>query len=371
MNSGNDGFLKILKSQDFEAHIEQDSRSLAFALDKHKKIEEVKDKGFEKSRSDVLKRALLLIGEGNPKITSTDNSKNKTTKMASENGLPNSFYITHGSRNLITIPRSADQNPDKLINWLISGKKDKKVTDYSVYSQKDALKKDKLLYVRSAATHGVKFDDGGIVIKETKGFWIGASDFLKNCWKVFANAVGSIIGKTPYPITSHHFGIDYSLEYNSPIDSKDHGHLYLYYQAPTKDKEGVILIGMEGAAPDSPKHSKTGASDPMSPTNSLKYRDLKSKATDGVVVPDTVDSLRIDLNDAMISNLTNIDNIALDKIDNVSIVRQVPNKEFVKNLTKDALPDHAQNLHPNQQQSHYFADKVEKSQGVVQNSLSN
>jgi hypothetical protein len=28
-------------------------------------------------------------------------------------------------------------------------------------------------------------------------------------------------------------------------------------------------------------------------------------------------------------------------------------------------------LHPNQQQSHYFADKVEKSQGVVQNSLSN
>ena len=41
------------------------------------------------------------------------------------------------------------------------------------------------------------------------------------------------------------------------------------------------------------------------------------------------------------------------------------------NLTKDAIPEHAQNLHPNQQQSHYFADKVEKSQGVVQNSLSN
>ena len=230
MNSSNDGYLKVLKYQDFKTHIEQDSKSLEAALNKYGKIAEGKDQDFEKNRSNVLKRALLLIGEGNPKITSTDDSKNKTTKLASENGLPNSFYITHGSRNLITIPRSTDKNPDKLINWLVSGEKDKKATDYSVYSQKDALEKDKLLYVRSAATHGVKFDEEGKVTKETKGFWIGASDFLKNCCKSFANLVGSFVGKTPYPVTSHHFGIDYSLEYNSPIDSKEHGHLYLYYQ---------------------------------------------------------------------------------------------------------------------------------------------
>ena len=111
----------------------------------------------------------------------------------------------------------------------------------TVYSQKDALEKDKLLYVRSAATHGVKFDDQGKVVKETKGFWIGALDFLKNCWKSAANWVGSFVGQTPYPVTSNHFGIDYSLEYNSPIDSKDHGHLYLYRKFINKGEPFFIV----------------------------------------------------------------------------------------------------------------------------------
>jgi len=134
MNTSNDGYLKVLKHQDFNTHIEQDSKSLELALNKSKKMEEGIDKSREKSKSDVLKRTLLLIGAGNPTITSTGDSKSKTTKTASENGLPNSFYITHGSRNLITIPKlKAKDNPDELVNWLISGEKGKKVIDYSVY----------------------------------------------------------------------------------------------------------------------------------------------------------------------------------------------------------------------------------------------
>ncbi len=221
------GFLKF---QSFEEQVEQDSKSLESELNKFEKINEGQDRDFEKSRSDVLKRVLLLIGQGDPLITSQDDSKNKNTRPASENELPCSFYITHGSRNLITIPKLTDDNmkqdPDKLINWLISGDTGKKAIDYSVYSQIDALEKGNLLYVRSAATHGVKFDEQGTIIKETQGLWIGIKDFLKNFWKFAVNWVGSSIGQIPYPVTSHHFGIDYSLEYNSPIDSKEHGHLY-------------------------------------------------------------------------------------------------------------------------------------------------
>jgi len=95
-----------------------------------------------------------------------------------------------------------------------------------------------------------------------------------------------------------------------------------------------MLIGMEGAAPDSPKHSKIGASDPISPTNSLKYRDIKSKAPGNIIVPDTVDSLRINLSDQTITELTNIGKEALDKIDNASIVREVPQRAFVQKLTR-------------------------------------
>ena len=65
MNTSNDGYLKVLKHQDFNTHIEQDSKSLELALNKSKKMEEGIDKSREKSKSDVLKRTLLLIGAGN------------------------------------------------------------------------------------------------------------------------------------------------------------------------------------------------------------------------------------------------------------------------------------------------------------------
>ncbi len=37
MNTSNDGYLKVLKHQDFNTHIEQDSKSLELAINKFKK----------------------------------------------------------------------------------------------------------------------------------------------------------------------------------------------------------------------------------------------------------------------------------------------------------------------------------------------
>lgn len=48
-----------------------------------------------------------------------------------------------------------------------------------------------------------------------------------------------------------------------------HGHLYMYYQPPTKNKPGAILVGLEGTEPgvkgELGEHSLVGAPDKLSP----------------------------------------------------------------------------------------------------------
>jgi hypothetical protein len=179
---------------------------------------------------------------------------------------------------MIEIPSGS--GGDKLINWLTSGDKEKDGRSSS-QSQDGAIaeNKNKIVYNRSAATHGIAIkeqkDERGkkqYEVEELKGFMIGAKSLAGN----------KILGKQ-----TKHYGVDLAM--NAEFGGKDpegkvvskpdgdHGHLYINY-TPSKDgKPAVILIGVEGAAPTSSKHSKTGAPDPRSAVDGSKLGELRNK----------------------------------------------------------------------------------------------
>ena len=126
------------------------------------------------------------------------------------------------------------------------------------------------MYNRSAATHDVSVEEGKV--KEKKGFLIGARDYFAN--------------KFLRKKTSH-YGVDLACDAEfggndsrgKPVKKPDgdHGHLYIHYKAATATEPGSIMLGLEAAAPRSSKHSKVGASDPVSPTGCSKWNDLSKK----------------------------------------------------------------------------------------------
>ena len=222
--------------------------------------EEKPDMKQEVKSAEVYKRALLLIGSSGMKVTNGEKIKN-----ASENNLPTSTYLAHGSRCLIQIPMGSD---NALINWLTSGNKD---TDGRSKSQdhNKARSEGKYVYNRSAATHDVAVQGGKV--KETKGLYIGARDYVANFFGAKTN----------------HYGIDLACDAEfGGEDSRgevvkkpdgEHGHLYIHYKAATATEPGSIMFGLEGASPSSGKHSKVGATSSITPTGCSKWKTLNKK----------------------------------------------------------------------------------------------
>jgi hypothetical protein len=259
--------IKKVASQSFAEEIENDKKKTEMFLKRAQQAEEKLGVDHEvtkqeKAASGVYKRALMLIGSSDLNLNLADGS----VKKASENNLPVATMLSHGGRILVEIPNGSD---DSLMNWLTSG--DKSIDGKSQnQTQKGAINEGKIVYNRPAATHAVAYENGKMV--EKKGFLIGANDYVQN--KVF--------GKK-----TQHYGVDLAM--NAEFGGKDsegnivnkpdghHGHLYIYYEPATKDKPGALLIGNEGAAPNSPKHSKVGASDPVSAIDGSKMDDLNLK----------------------------------------------------------------------------------------------
>ena len=215
----------------------------------------------------VYKRALVMLGSANMQVIAEDG----TSTQASENNMPVSSYLSHGSRTVIQISAGSG---NELINWLTSGNPDKNGISTSQDPDK-AMKEGMYVYNRSAATHDVsvkKDQFGKERVVEEKGFTIGLRDFLAN--KLFGRkakhsgvdlAVGAELG-----------GVDDEGRVVTKPDG-DHGHLYIHYTPATKTSPGSIMIGLEAAAPRSSKHSKVGASDPISASGGSKFDELVLK----------------------------------------------------------------------------------------------
>jgi hypothetical protein len=228
----------------------------------------------ELASSEVYKRALLLVGAGGLQVNSEDGS----SKLAADNNLPASSYLSHGGRIMIEIPPG--KSGDDLINWLTSGHRNIDGRS-SNQTQNEAIKEGNIVYNRSAATHDVNIvtqaqADGKkqFILEEKKGFMIGARDFIRN----------KVLG-----LKTNHYGVDLAM--NAEFGGKDpegkivnkpdgdHGHLYIHYTPSVNGNPATILIGVEGAAPSSPKHSKFGTPDPVSPVGGSKFGNLRSKKT--------------------------------------------------------------------------------------------
>ena len=264
--------LKDLEGKSFAQEIENDKKVAATYINRgsqalNKLGVDNPIAKHEQAAVDVYKRALIAIGAGGLEIR--DN--NGKIKSAAENNLPVSSYLNHGARVMIEIPSGSG---DSFVNWLASGDSQQNAMSRE-QSQQRALAENKIVYNRSAATHGVsitKQQDETYALKELKGLGIGVKDFLSN----------KLLGTK-----TNHFGVDLAL--NAEFGGKDsegkvvtkpdgdHGHLYIHYIPPTKNSPGSMLLGIEGGSPSSSKHSITGASDPLSPGDGSLWNDLAVK----------------------------------------------------------------------------------------------
>lgn len=362
--------IQEVKELSFAEEIENDKSKVKMLLARPKQARATKASPEiieqEEKSSAVYKRVLLLVGSSNMQV----NSASGETKLAAENKLPISSYLNHGSRVLIEIPKGDNS---ELINWLTSGDKDIDGRSKK-QSQEKAIKEKKIIYSRSAATHAVKFKkniNGELEPIEKKGFAIGAKDFLAN--KIFS-------ADTP------HWGVDLAL--NAEFNKKDslgvtvakpdgdHGHLYVYYNPSNYEMPGALMTGVEGGAPTSKKHSKSGAINPLSAIDGSKFSSLDAKARgeeyQDVIIPKTLGGMMIKLTKEQIEEIVRLK----DKDYGVELAHAVPCKspqelvDCLKELQqsqpkKQALPDLLQDLPIN------LLGKAEKIGTSINNFISN
>ncbi|PCJ27602.1 MAG: hypothetical protein COA94_03930 [Rickettsiales bacterium] len=288
----------------------------------------------------IFKRAMILGGSAGVQIYSTNDEGERIDKPASENGLPITYALSHGSRTLIKIPaRSGDQ----VINWLTSGNPAISGMSNTQTTQKGALADGKAVYNRPAATHAIGFTNDEP--RELKSMLIGVRDFLSS----------KILGRT-----TKHYGVDLGLcmEGSAAPDGKN-GHLYIHYEPPTEARPGAILFGCESHAPSSSQHSKVGNSNPVSPTGCSKFKVLKHKKTiageteyTNTIIPDKYHGMIGALDDQGVKALITIEadkfgkSLALTMPQNSPsdfIAQYVNSPETEKNLrTLPELPTSAQ-----------------------------
>ena len=302
----------------------------------------------------VYKRALTIIAAGNMEVTGEG-----TTRPASENSMPTSSYLCHGARVLIEIPEGEEN--DRLFNWLTSG--DQAINGASdCKTQSAAAAEGKYVYNRYAATHGIAINEDGLV--ETKGFLIGARDGARSMGSEVMSCALSATGLKSAVDQYHnfddsartnHYGIDLTLGIDEHGQDRlghvikgvdgDHGHLYIYYLKPTASSKGAILLGVEGSSPDSPHHSKLGASDPHSPSYGSLWEVLaKKKGSDDpdCVIGDKNNGRKVKLTQGALDEIVKID---VSKVNNEKLVASMPSKSVdlflgqnMQSLSSDIVP---------------------------------
>jgi hypothetical protein len=346
--------LNEMKERDFRDEIENDVAKVSTMLERTQNPN-ITDQ--EKESTEVFKRAMLIIASGNLQLKSND--KDAGIKSAVDNQLPLASYLSHGARTMIQVPAGSD---DSLFNWLTSGDKNKLKISEHISGQEAFANGNNVVYRRLAGTHAVKASNNDQV-KEKKGLYIGIRDTIKN---IFTQAK-----------KTKHFGVDLMMDvnnkgkdsYGNSISTPDgeHGHLYIHYQKPTTNKPGAILIGQEASWPGSPNHSKLGRSDPLSPTQGCKFKELETKAgkDQDITIPKKYGGMLINLTTDQVQQITDLNS----KHFNSSLAKALPQKnvENIKEIRNQNKLSQGQQIQNNQQRFYKpFAAKNNNKENKTQ-----
>lgn len=297
-----------LKKRDFLDEVENDKKVMQNMLSRpddiqDKKSEEYKD---ELARTNVLKRLLLTVGGSNTEIKS-----GRETLAAKDNTLPIASYLAgHAGRFMIEIPPAAEGKEHEFFNWITSGEPKQNEKDYTNVSKKfngqDAKAEGKIIFNRSAATHAVEVDENNQVTEKKTGV----------AYEFFNDVIPSFYSERP------HWGMNVATgKYGEKnIHGEDikadgaHGHLYMYYKPPTKDKPGGLLVGLEGTEPqvngELGEHSLLGAPDKFSAFRGKKWEKGQSAAGgygDKVAIYNKYSGIKVKLDEKKMENLFNQD----------------------------------------------------------------
>jgi hypothetical protein len=138
----------------------------------------------------------------------------------SRSNIPIAAALSHGGRVLIQLPRASSGEPDAFFRWLQAPS--------GIISRNSRL----------AATHGIEPFAVPIPLR-------GLHRWHR-------------LNETKSGGNGRHYGVNISLggtgninpiSGNTIYSNGEHGHLYVYYLAPTADSYGGLLIGLEGSAP--------------------------------------------------------------------------------------------------------------------------
>ncbi len=331
---------KEIKSMTFEEEINNDKKVFYNFFENQKNTAK---SSLEYAGVDVIKRVISVIGSGKMSVIGEDGTKIN----ASKNKLPAVSYLSHGARILVEAPSDKGQ---ELFNWITSG--DIKVDGTSEEKTQDmAIIQGKHIHNRYAATHGIELKNN--LIKETKGFLIGAKDYA---YSKGAEILNYSLGKYFNQVTNH-YGMDLYLGIEGERNKEgkivkhadgEHGHLYFYKKLLPNQKMG-LLIGIEGASPDSSHHSKTGAPDLYSPSYGSNWNDFvkKEKGTkyDGTIVPQKYNGRYIDLSNSIINKLVNVKASNLDNKKLSEAEPQLSISTFLDATKKDDIYESTLNTH--------------------------
>lgn len=285
------------------------------------------EQALEQERAGVLKRLALVIGSGDMQINSGGHNLS-----ASDNTLPIASYMAgHAGRVMIEIPPAGKGSEHQFFNWLTSGDSKTNPNDHhnpnvsTNFSGAEAETDGKIIFNRRAATHAAVVKDGKMVEKKTNA-----------AYEFFADVIPSFVSERKHwgmNIAAGGYG-EKDVHGNEIKADGAHGHLYMYYQPPTKDKPGAILVGLEGTEPhvkgELGEHSLVGAADKLTAFGGKKWNGSKvldDQSKGKVAVNDKYSGLTVSLNASKIEELYRQDTASIPS----DIGSRIPAKD-VKSL---------------------------------------
>lgn len=240
------------------------------------------DSKVSQQRKEVVQRLFLLLQ--NQKLSCNSTAQGEPVDFAKlqtkDNAMPLAALMSHGGRIVVSVPPiKKGEDPEQLFNWVAGGAANLS----SEKTGKAAEKKGCPIFQRFAATHSVNVtSEGNIQEIKVKSSVKNAPRFMKDY------------------IKARHWGMNLGLKEpdQAGLENGSHGHLYMYWQAPTEDKPGALMFGCEGSAPGKKSylgstHDTSGAPNQFSPTGGLKF--TNSQFDNYPIRPDPLNGIQLKL----------------------------------------------------------------------------